>query len=82
VEALAERVDAWHLAGLEGARAQSATALRARLGGTAAATALTHADVDTALQQALADAHAGDRVLVFGSFHTAAQALQRLDHAR
>jgi dihydrofolate synthase/folylpolyglutamate synthase len=82
VDALAERVDAWHLAGLDGARAQSAAALQSRLAGTAAADAVTHVDVETALQQALAAAHAGDRVLVFGSFHTAAQALQWLDHAR
>ena len=82
VEALADRVDGWHLAGLEGARAQSATALLARLAGTAAAAAATHDDVDTALQQALSAAQAGDRVLVFGSFHTAAQALLWLENAR
>ncbi|WP_314107151.1 bifunctional tetrahydrofolate synthase/dihydrofolate synthase [uncultured Stenotrophomonas sp.] len=82
VEALAERVDDWHLAGLDGARAQTAAALRSRLSGTAAAAASTHADVDTALQQALAAANAGDRVLVFGSFHTAAQALLWLENAR
>ena len=82
VEALADWVDGWHLAGLEGARAQSATALLARLAGTAAAAAATHDDVDTALQQALSAAQAGDRVLVFGSFHTAAQALLWLENAR
>jgi dihydrofolate synthase/folylpolyglutamate synthase len=82
VEALADRVDGWHLAGLEGARAQSATALLARLAGTAAAAAATHDDVDTALQQALSAAKAGDRVMVFGSFHTAAQALLWLENAR
>jgi len=82
VEALAERVDDWHLAGLDGARAQTAAALRSRLSGTAAAAASAHADVDTALQQAVAAANAGDRVLVFGSFHTAAQALLWLENAR
>ncbi|WP_315389621.1 bifunctional tetrahydrofolate synthase/dihydrofolate synthase [uncultured Stenotrophomonas sp.] len=82
VEALADRVDAWHLAGLDGARAQSAATLQSRLGGTAAATASTHASVAVALQQVLAAAQAGDRVLVFGSFHTAAQALQWLEQAR
>ncbi len=82
VEALADRVDGWHLAGLEGVRAQSAAALQARLAGTAAAGASPHADVATALQQALSSARAGDRVLVFGSFHTAAQALLWLENAR
>jgi len=56
--------------------------LLARLAGTAAAAAATHDDVDTALQQALSAAQAGDRVLVFGSFHTAAQALLWLENAR
>lgn len=82
VEALADRVDGWHLAGLDGARAQSAAALQARLAGTAANDAALHDSVPAALQQALAGAQAGDRVLVFGSFHTAAQALQWLEHAR
>jgi dihydrofolate synthase/folylpolyglutamate synthase len=81
VEALGEQVDAWHLAGLDGARAQSAQALQARLQDTAAASARRHATVADALGAAVADAAAGDRVLAFGSFHTAAQALQWLDAA-
>jgi len=81
VEALGGQVDAWHLAGLDGARAQSAQALQVRLQDTAAADARQHATVADALEAALAAAAAGDRVLVFGSFHTAAQALQWLDAA-
>ncbi|MET4617720.1 dihydrofolate synthase/folylpolyglutamate synthase [Stenotrophomonas sp. 2619] len=81
VDALGGQVDAWHLAGLDGARAQSAQALQARLQDTAAADARQHATVADALEAALAAAAAGDRVLVFGSFHTAAQALQWLDAA-
>lgn len=79
VDALADQVQQWHLAGLEGARAQSAEELRARLAGTAAAGAMAHATVVDAVQHAVTQAKAGDRVLVFGSFHTAAQALQLLD---
>ncbi|WP_282260400.1 bifunctional tetrahydrofolate synthase/dihydrofolate synthase [Stenotrophomonas sp. PS02301] len=79
VEALADQVQQWHLAGLEGARSQSAEELRDRLAGTAAAGATPHATVVDALQHAVTQAKAGDRVLVFGSFHTAAQALQTLD---
>ncbi len=79
VQALDAQVDGWHLAGLDGARAQSAQELRARLGGTAAAQAATHATVAQALQQAMDEARPGDRVLVFGSFHTAAQALHWLE---
>src|SRR5690606_29981554 len=37
VAALQGRIDRWHLAGLEGARGQSAERLRERLAGTAAA---------------------------------------------
>ncbi|WP_457318395.1 bifunctional tetrahydrofolate synthase/dihydrofolate synthase [Stenotrophomonas sp. P5_B8] len=81
VQAMAGQVDAWHLAGLDGARAQSAQALQARLQNTAAASARRHATVADALGAAVADAAAGDRVLAFGSFHTAAQALQWLDAA-
>lgn len=81
VDALGEQVEGWHLAGLDGARAQSAQALQARLQHTAAAAARQHASVADALDAALGAAAAGDRVLVFGSFHTAAQALQWLDAA-
>nr|WP_257018785.1 bifunctional tetrahydrofolate synthase/dihydrofolate synthase [Stenotrophomonas sp. JAI102] len=79
VDALADQVQQWHLAGLAGARAQSAGELQARLDGTAAAGATLHATVADALQHALQQAKAGDRLLVFGSFHTAAEALQTLD---
>ncbi|WDI94709.1 bifunctional tetrahydrofolate synthase/dihydrofolate synthase [Xanthomonas campestris] len=78
VEALAGCVGQWALAGLEGARGQSAEALRARLQGTAAAQAACHGDVADALRAVLAGAQPGDRVLVFGSFHTVADALQAL----
>ncbi|GAB3314746.1 bifunctional tetrahydrofolate synthase/dihydrofolate synthase [Luteimonas notoginsengisoli] len=80
VDALAGRVDAWFLAGLEsaGPRGTSVDALAARLAATAAARADRHPDVATALSAALAQASPGDRILVFGSFHTAAAALQWL----
>ncbi|MCW0392524.1 bifunctional tetrahydrofolate synthase/dihydrofolate synthase [Xanthomonas sacchari] len=81
VEALAAQVDAWHLAGLAGSRGQSAAQLRARLAGTAAAEAGGAGSVAQALQSALAQAQPGDRVLVFGSFHTAAEALHWLHSA-
>lgn len=81
VEALAAQVDAWYLAGLSGSRGQSAAQLRARLAGTAAAEAGLAESVAQALQSALAQAQPGDRVLVFGSFHTAAEALHWLHSA-
>jgi len=50
----------------------------ARLAGTDAGKGERHATVAAALAAALGDAGPGDRVLVFGSFHTAAAALQAL----
>ncbi|MEA5122381.1 bifunctional tetrahydrofolate synthase/dihydrofolate synthase [Xanthomonas floridensis] len=82
VEALAAQVDDWVLAGLDGTRGQSAQALQQRLRDTAAAQAACHASVAAALQAVLAAAQAGDRVLVFGSFHTVADALSALRSAR
>ncbi|WP_045738812.1 bifunctional tetrahydrofolate synthase/dihydrofolate synthase [Xanthomonas sp. MUS 060] len=81
VKALEGQVDTWHLAGLSGARAQSGVQLRERLAGTAAAVAVVAESVVQALQQALQQARPGDRVLVFGSFHTAADALHWLHSA-
>ena len=79
VGALAEMVDGWHLAGLAdaGPRGQGVDDLARRLADTAAAGAVRHADVAAALDAAIAQADADGRVLVFGSFHTAAAALER-----
>ena len=80
VDALAERIDAWHLAGLAegGPRGLDVDAFVHRLEGTLAARGRRHADVVTALSAALAEARTGDRILVFGSFHTAGAALREL----
>lgn len=81
VQALSEVVTHWTLAGLDGPRGQSAGALSGRLVDTAAADAAQAACVADALQQVTALAGAQDRILVFGSFHTAAEALHWLEHA-
>jgi dihydrofolate synthase/folylpolyglutamate synthase len=80
VAALAGGIDHWYLAGLDaaGPRGLSADAFRQRLRDTAAASGELFASVDEALQAAVAQARAGDRVLVCGSFHTAAAALRML----
>ncbi|MET0716929.1 MAG: bifunctional folylpolyglutamate synthase/dihydrofolate synthase, partial [Pseudoxanthomonas sp.] len=77
VVALEGEISSWFLAGLKGfgARGQSADAIAAKLDGTAAVTGTRHANVEAALRAALAAATAEDRILVFGSFHTAAEAL-------
>lgn len=80
VDALAGEVAQWWLAGLAdtGPRGGTVEAFVARLQGSAAADGRAFADVPAALRAALADARPGDRVLVFGSFHTAAAALRLL----
>jgi dihydrofolate synthase/folylpolyglutamate synthase len=73
-------VNAWHLAGLEeaGPRGLGGDAFAARLAGSRAADGTRHRTVQAALAAALSEAVPGDRVLVFGSFHTAAAAIQGL----
>ncbi|VXB87642.1 bifunctional folylpolyglutamate synthase and dihydrofolate synthase [Luteimonas sp. 9C] len=82
--ALAPSIAHWHLAGstAAGARGQDAATLRARLPATLAGGIAEHADVDAALAAARADAASGDRILVFGTFHAAAAALQALQGRR
>ncbi|MFC0677307.1 bifunctional tetrahydrofolate synthase/dihydrofolate synthase [Lysobacter korlensis] len=80
VEALAPHVAHWHLAGLEGhgPRGTGVDALAERLGATPACNGTRHVDVAAALSGSLAAARPGDRVIVFGSFHTVADALVQL----
>lgn len=82
VEALSGQVQDWHLAGLEHVgRGLAVDALAGRLAGTAAASAARHASVPEAIRAARAASSAGDRIVVLGSFHTAAAALGLL-HGR
>jgi dihydrofolate synthase/folylpolyglutamate synthase len=80
VEALAPRVDRWWLAGLAdaGPRGRDVDAFATALAGTSAAAGTRCATVADALSAARAAASPGARVLVFGSFHTAAAALAAL----
>ncbi|MCD9096026.1 bifunctional tetrahydrofolate synthase/dihydrofolate synthase [Luteimonas fraxinea] len=84
VGALAPSIAHWHLAGstVAGARGQDAATLRARLSEVLDDDVTGHVDVATALSAALAEAAPGDRVLVFGTFHAAAAALQVLQGRR
>jgi dihydrofolate synthase/folylpolyglutamate synthase len=77
VEGIANEVSHWFLAGLEGpgARGQSVDALAGKLSSSPAASGSRHASVREALEAARLNAQAGDRILVFGSFHTVAEAL-------
>ncbi len=83
VAALAHEVDGWLLAGslAAGPRGSDAAALAQRLAGTAAAAGAHHADVAGALAAALGQAAPDGRVLAFGSFHAASEALHYLNAA-
>ncbi|HEB99528.1 MAG TPA: bifunctional tetrahydrofolate synthase/dihydrofolate synthase [Thiotrichales bacterium] len=72
VAALQPRIDRWHLAGLDVPRGLSASALARRL--PSGLDPVLHDRVSDALEAALAEAGPEDRVLVFGSFFTVAQA--------
>ncbi len=77
--ALAPEIDRWHLAALDVEnRAQDADVLATRANLPAAT---RHADVAAALSHVQSLAKAGDRVLVFGSFHTVEAALHALRSA-
>ena len=72
VQALADRVDHWLLAGLDGPRAMTAAQLQARL--PAGLDTECCDDVEAALARAGSLAGKGDRVVVLGSFHTVGKA--------
>jgi dihydrofolate synthase/folylpolyglutamate synthase len=71
--AMARVVDDWHVAPLAVARGASAERVLAALAGPARAQ--VHGDVAAAYRAALAASSPGDRVVVFGSFHTVGAAL-------
>ncbi len=80
VDAFDGAVDAWWLAGSLGAgpRGMGAGDLAARLAATRVPVAGSFADPPAALAAALHASGRGDRILVFGSFHAADEALRAL----
>lgn len=73
IDAVKNRIDAWFVAGTEGARAADASALRDKLARAGVIeTASTCANVADAYGQACDHAAENDRILVFGSFYTVA----------
>lgn len=77
VETLASQVSHWYLAGLAqaGPRGLDVAVFAQRLSATAAGAGEQFPDVALALEAAIAQAQPGDRILVFGSFHTVAAAM-------
>lgn len=76
VKILADRVDEWYCAGLAGARGQSGEQLAGRLrGAIPRARVRSYPAVALALDAAMEDAARQGLIMVFGSFHTAAEAI-------
>jgi len=74
VAQLAAQVDAWYVAGLDGARGAGPERVAGVLKDAGIVAVQAFPGVSAALVRALADAVPGDRVVVFGSFHTVAEA--------
>ena len=77
VDAIRHRIDRWYVAAADAERAASAAAIAEILAqrGLTDATR-TFASVDSALSTARREAGPADRILVFGSFYTVAEALR------
>jgi dihydrofolate synthase/folylpolyglutamate synthase len=70
-------VDHWHLAGLQGQRGLSAVALSTRIRAAGITAAMQcHDSVAKACRQVMAHAATGDRIVICGSFHTVAEAIE------
>jgi dihydrofolate synthase / folylpolyglutamate synthase len=72
-------IDEWWMVGTEGARGTSGAVLAARMTPHLGAPVHVSPDVAAGCAQALAAAHDADRIVVFGSFHTVAPALDWLE---
>ena len=76
---VAPLVASWHVAGLGGERGTSGEDMRQALAQAGVRDAVAvHADVEQAYAAALAEANEGDRIVVFGSFHTVGAILRQL----
>lgn len=78
VAPLKELVDRWHVAGLDVPRGGSGDEVAAILSDIGVPGVTAYRSVAEARRGALEDAVPGDRVVVFGSFHTVAEALAEL----
>jgi dihydrofolate synthase / folylpolyglutamate synthase len=79
VAPLVPLVDQWIAAGTAGPRGMSACELRARVAPRLDNHCVEAADIDEACRMARAEARAGDRIVVFGSFQTIGPALEWLE---
>lgn len=79
IDAVRGRIDRWYVSAAEAERAASAADVAARLAAHGAgANTRIFATIESALEAARRDAGPNDRIVVFGSFYTVADALRSL----
>jgi dihydrofolate synthase/folylpolyglutamate synthase len=78
LEQLAPFISAWHVAQVDVERGATVASLVERIAAVSGCRASAHADAAAACLAAAAEASPGDRVLVFGSFHTVGPAMAAL----
>jgi dihydrofolate synthase/folylpolyglutamate synthase len=78
VEALRHRIDRWYVSAAQAERAASAAQVGEVLASRGIDAVRTFATVPAALEAARRDAGPNDRIIVFGSFYTVAEALRSL----
>jgi dihydrofolate synthase/folylpolyglutamate synthase len=79
VEPLRDCIDAWWCASIEGSRGQSGTRLAEQVRALVDSPVAESSSVARACEAAAAEMQRGDRVVVFGSFHTVGPALDWLE---
>jgi dihydrofolate synthase/folylpolyglutamate synthase len=82
LEPLRGCIDAWWCASIDGSRGQSGAQLAAQVRHSVQAPVVATDSVAAACESAAAAVKTGDRIVVFGSFHTVGPALDWLDRQR
>lgn len=78
-EQLKNQIDRWYLAGLDGSRGMTSEQLATKLATVVSSSKVTqHQTVVDAYKDAMADAKQGDRLLIFGSFHTVEAVMRQI----
>jgi dihydrofolate synthase/folylpolyglutamate synthase len=80
--ALADCVDAWWCTSTDGARGQSGALLAMKVRAVVMTPVLVEERLEEACAAAMERAQAGDRIVVFGSFHTVGPAIDWLEAQR
>ncbi len=72
-------VDEWYAAGLDVPRGEKSVKISAKLAANAVKSCYNSSSVEAGLKKAVSESKPGDRIIVFGSFHTVAAAKQMLE---